>query len=436
MNPDELHQQRITTRVFILCFALSLSILSFYTLLSIQTETIIKNNPNRTDYEYLQDLYPVTLKCTCSLVAVPHSNFISISPRFHQLCSSRIISRDWYTLLHPINDTLLYNTNDFQASLGHLYFQILAAFCSLAEDTFSDAYQLFSTQKFINVHAMPESIFSKQADALVDLFIMTVHSEFIRLFSFIRQIIQVDQLASETNSNYVISIDSNGEISMSSRYLSFLNPSSPFVFFCSCQNLGFTCGSYAYIHNVFNGSGEILLKNIIIKCLPIESALSSTLECWFDEQCFAAVRAVYATQENSSINDILPLNINEPSRFPINTSVEQILSEFFIETWVINISYDQYYRSCLPTSCIYTIERRFNFFVVLVTLLTVSAGLNRALRLILPFITFVFMMIVKSIRTKLHTRNQVITSNIQNSLRSKISILHKGIELHFILFEF
>ncbi|CAF3157153.1 unnamed protein product [Rotaria sp. Silwood2] len=243
---------------------------------------ITVNSPSPKDFEYLWELHPDTLQCLCSQIAVSYSDFIVINSTFHQLCSSRIISPDWYNLLTLINLTAWMDARQFERGIGDLYFQILDMFCSLAENTFVNAYQLFSAKTFINTILIPETLFSKQVSTLIDTFITTVRSEFIRILAFVCETIQESQLANRTMSNYVLMLDDNSQVMMYDPYLQYIDQVSsiPIITIYSCQFMGYRCGAYSCIYNSSDTDCQTYITGLIVRCLPIESALSSTLDVY------------------------------------------------------------------------------------------------------------------------------------------------------------
>ncbi|CAF3099570.1 unnamed protein product [Rotaria sp. Silwood2] len=211
---------------------------------------ITVSSPSRIDFEHLSQLHMDTLNCRCSQIAISYSDFIEIVPTFHQLCSSRIISPDWYSLLARFNSTAQVDTGQFEIGLGERYFQILAMICSLARNTFINAYQSFSGNTFINTHAVSESLFSKQTNALTDMFIRMVQREFIRIFLLTRETTQAGQLITWTKSNFKFRFNSYGEIVIDDLIRSLIDTpsSSNILFMCSCQTLGFKCGTRTFVY--------------------------------------------------------------------------------------------------------------------------------------------------------------------------------------------
>ena len=415
---EVLQRQRVVTRVFLVCLALALATSSIYTFVSTQTKVITVVNPSRTDYESLWRNHSDSLYCRCSQISIPYMAFIQIVPTFHQLCSSQIISPEWYhALTAVIREESYGNSVEFRTALGANYFKTLALFCSLAQNTVADAYRVFSNKAFINNRVLPETLFSQQVENLINLFIKSTKSEFMRTFTLERSMIDTSQLASRTFSNFAVDVIDNSRLSMTATVKGFIstNPDDPMVGICSCLVQDDTCGNHAFSYdfNSSTGSDFITLPNLVIKCIPTESTLSSTLECWYDSFCFTFVRNGYIAKGVVGINGILSLNTDIPSRFAREATMKMMMDELLIENWTIHTSYDQFYNICAPASCMYTIQQRFDWFFVIVTILGVYGGLNKTLRLIVPVIVPLILIILKRIQNRLNNRATHSVEDIQ-----------------------
>jgi hypothetical protein len=294
----------------------------------------------------------------------------------------------------------------FEIALGANYFQVLATFCALARNTVADAYRIFSANTFINNRILSEALFSKQVKILTDAFTESTRVEFIRIFSLARTTSQINQLASRTFSNFEIFLYKNNQVLSAEKFLSYPRPNIEDVEMCSCVSEGFKCSVTTYVLYPSSTSNITYLTNLMVKCLPTESALSSTLECWYQRTCFDVVLMAYADQGVPDILNTLPLNGSVPSRFSLTTTVETMMNELLLENWTVTVSYDQFYTKCAPTSCVYTIEQRFDWFFVIVTILGVYGGLSHSLRLILPIIVRLALIFLRYIRMRYRSVKQ------------------------------
>jgi hypothetical protein len=85
--------------------------------------------------------------------------------------------------LTQLNRSFSLGVYQFQNAFGANYLQILAAFCTLVDDTVADVYRVFSTSTFIKNHILSEALFSEQVKALTHAFTLSTKKEFIRIFS-------------------------------------------------------------------------------------------------------------------------------------------------------------------------------------------------------------------------------------------------------------
>ena len=93
-NHAELHQQLLMTRVFLVSLKFSLIALTAYTLLSTHSISMTVVAPSIDAYDTLDAKYPATLSCLCQEVSLPHSSFITVVPKYHQVGHSILLLAD------------------------------------------------------------------------------------------------------------------------------------------------------------------------------------------------------------------------------------------------------------------------------------------------------------------------------------------------------
>ena len=67
--------------------------LVLHTSLSLQNITLTVVTPSLSRYENLLVAHRSTLSCTCSRIKIPYGHFVTITPTFHQVCTSQFISQ-------------------------------------------------------------------------------------------------------------------------------------------------------------------------------------------------------------------------------------------------------------------------------------------------------------------------------------------------------
>ena len=88
--------------------------------------------------------------------------------------------------------------------------------------------------------------------------------------------------------------------------------------------------------------------------------------------------------------NVTPLNPLLDSRFSIDTTLDSIISQLFIEYWTDSISFKNYFEQCAPIECTYTFEGRFSFAYILSTVLGIIGGLSVTLKIVSPLIIKIF----------------------------------------------
>ena len=95
-TPAIRRNQILATRVYIFSLAFCMFVLVQYTALSRQTITGKLENPSLASYERLETLYPDSLSCPCSQIAVSSGFFIGIEATFHQVCCRLSIQLNFF----------------------------------------------------------------------------------------------------------------------------------------------------------------------------------------------------------------------------------------------------------------------------------------------------------------------------------------------------
>ncbi|CAF4625570.1 unnamed protein product, partial [Rotaria sp. Silwood2] len=73
------------TRVYVILLATGVSILTFYSLLTVHNLAITVTKPSLDTFERLYSAYPLSVSCPCSKVAIPLREMVITSPvRYHQ----------------------------------------------------------------------------------------------------------------------------------------------------------------------------------------------------------------------------------------------------------------------------------------------------------------------------------------------------------------
>ncbi|CAF1430761.1 unnamed protein product [Adineta steineri] len=391
-----------------------------------QTITIIENNPSLTKYKQLQTLYPDTLTCPCANTTMPYKTFVTLSPIFHQVCSSDLISASWISLLS--NSASADVISGTWISKAAQYFGLLSSICQQANLTAADNIHDFFARTFVTSYVLIETDFNIQVNATVKQLTESIVINFNLFNTMTRLFIQADQpiIVSPTSQvvlNYINTTAGNNNpqaIQFKFRFNTISASNSPI---CQCavdpKCQGPITFAIEYITNIIGLPGSrptyvasnYVAPGLINGCYTIDLLLLSTLQCFYTNsdcmnQLFYYINKTYPASTNNPNLYAHALIYNQSStRFPPNTSVSSIVEEMMIEKWNTSLSFSDYYEACAPSYCTYTqIKQATSFTELLVTLVSTIGGLVIVLRLI----TFQFFKIVFGLlRTKTNQRQQV-----------------------------
>jgi hypothetical protein len=148
---------------------------------------------------------------------------------------------------------------------------------------------------------------------------------------------------------------------------------------CSCGQFS-NCTTQANFIKA-NSSKINPIKGLKMGCTPSESFFASTLECFYDQLCINLIQK-YTNQINLT-HSFAPLSTNE-SRFSMNTTIDKLIDELFIEEWKTMINYPSYFEQCAPFVCSYTYIQKYNIFHSVTVLLGLQGGLTIVLQWISP----------------------------------------------------
>ena len=102
-----------------------------------------------------------------------------------------------------------------------------------------------------------------------------------------------------------------------------------------------------------------------IGCLPVTSLLLSTLECFYNQTCVNEVKGSFQLQNLS----ITALNSSYSSQYSMNTTLDYIINNLFIEQSSGNVNYSAYYEQCSPQQCTYSMVTSNSALSIFTTLL-------------------------------------------------------------------
>ncbi|CAF0789948.1 unnamed protein product [Adineta steineri] len=421
----------------------SILCLLLFNSLKSQTITIIEKNPSLTKYKQLQIFYPDTLACPCANTTMPYETFVTLSPIFHQVCSSDLISKSWISLLShsPEQDAV----TGAWISKAAQYFGLLSSICQLANSTATNNTHAFLARTFVTSYVLIETDFNIQVNTTIKQLTESIVIGFNLFNIMTRLFIQADQpiiVSLEVNFPVILNYKNTtaGTNNPEALHFTFVfntvgkDLSGKIICQCvvdpNCQGpIAFAVLNTptisrlpgvrpAYVAVDFVGPG------LVDACYTIDFLLLSTLQCFYtDSNCINQL--LYYINKTSSTNDsnlyAHPLIYNQTStRFPPNTSVSSIVEEMMIEQWNTSLLFSDYYEACAPTYCTYTqIKHAETFSELLVTLISTVGGLVMVLRLI----TFQFVKIIFGLFQKKPKRQQQVRRKVLDRFKALLSKL-------------
>ncbi|CAF0775172.1 unnamed protein product [Adineta steineri] len=380
------YRERILTRLYLILMTSAMTVLIFYTFLSMQTMNKTITSPSQDQYEELQERYPDTLQCFCTEISIPYGDLIEITPIYHQVCTSDFVRPWWYQNL-IVNDGVSLSL-EFGVTASS-YFQMLAVLCDSANLTTIQAYRRFSLTRFINAQVLPSNLFISQTQALIDSFLNSLRADFIYTLSLINTVLQANQYVSVSQRNTLLEATDlsiilvDDETSLQIYLYSFYYPLISGGGYCYCaRDPG--CTMVGYLNEYQS------LEGVHIGCLMTDAVSQSSLVCWYNDSCMEQVQTEFDSAGVTTFNTATKLNSSLNSSFPPDTLVQTIIENVMADQWQSSTSYTNFYQKCRPALCSYTYQERSSAIFIITKILGLFGGLNIALRLISRFAAKIF----------------------------------------------
>ena len=174
-----------------------------------------------------------------------------------------------------------------------------------------------------------------------------------------------------------------------------------------CQNPAYIFVTSPQYH--FNKSIDFAwnIAGWIQGCFPMDSLLSSTLQCLYqDSDCFPILFG-YLPQHSHQQNflssfDLRALAYDSTSGHHLpNKSFSAIVKQLMIEQWNPISSYVDFYASCAPLYCSYPqTSRKASFFDVIIRLVSMIGGIVVSLCFLTPHLVNFALKLMKILKKK------------------------------------
>ncbi|CAF1199067.1 unnamed protein product [Adineta ricciae] len=369
----QLRTERITTRVFIILLTLSLSIILLYHSLIKITKTDVHKTPTLEKYERFYSLYPNTLTCPCKNILIPYAEIVEIKYSLHEVCSSDLVSLRWFHYLRDHHDESRIYEKDFR-STGSFTFQALGGLCQLANRTIADGYSQFLLNQYISATIASRVLLASEVKILVGQFLSLSTNSFLRSLNMIRSTNFVDAFYSERKTNYLLEILKIVGIHL------FESPAA----YADCRcDLSVKCSAPSSIYENHNQPPVFTIPGLYRGCYIMEALLQSNLKCFYNQTCVRQLQS----HINSTVEFSLTVLHNQnKSKYPTNSTIEQILTELMVEEWEESIDYEKYYKVCEPVECSYSYQTGNEKVYIVTASFGLAGGLVSVLKTGVPIV--------------------------------------------------
>ncbi|CAF1113821.1 unnamed protein product [Rotaria sp. Silwood1] len=337
------------------------------------------------------------LSCPCSHTSIQYGTFLSVSAVYHQICSSGFITSQWWTLVVATGNTYIFKDRPLLGA----YFRMIASFCTLANQTVTNAALTFASKTFVSIEALTQKLFESEVTSALNMFIQQTPVTYLHRLKYIRDALRSNQLQNMFMTTWEIAFTTAAE-----SYIVATIPRSYNNNTCSCAaTLSPTCWRPL---NLVLGNETIALPGIIGGCLPVDGLRQSTLECFFNSTCLSTLGTLL---NSSMVPSVLnPLVVTRFSH--LTTKLGTMIDELFVEEWIYASNFSAYYQACSPHLCQLTFDENNNVAYMITTLLGFYGGLTICLR----FIILRILLILKKVRyfwQKHHRRTTTVTHRNQ-----------------------
>lgn len=289
---------------------------------------------------------------------------------YHPICSSSFLSQDYLEIL--VGDNLLVEreSTSFKRLFLGSQLSLLASYCILANTTVNNLLTLFHRQQLITSQVLTANQFHNQINATINPFILQMLLSFRHSLNYFQAIIHGNAMMSTYASNWRLKLED------------MLNSNNDFFATRPVRYGNCSCASSSQCSLPMR-SGNRSFPGLAIGCLPSSVLLQSTFECFYNQTCLDSLHS--ALFENMTISS-LPVSINMSSHFPANTPISALFNELFIEGWLRQYDYEDFFRTCNVSKCTYTYIQRPDILYVVTTIIGLFGGLSIVLRLICPLL--------------------------------------------------
>ncbi|CAF1411290.1 unnamed protein product [Adineta ricciae] len=312
--------------------------------------------------------------------------------KFHSICSSDFISEKWRHYLFLDKQWIGYDRRDIRVR-GSAYFSFLSSLCQISEITINNSINQFLNDMFINTQIITESQLEIQINSIILQFRNVTLEKFSESFKLLRDIMNGNAFISSYYLNWYWWKD------IKHTFVTFPIKSVVMKDECSCATRS-DCIDSGGIYRDSSKKQRFVMPGWNIGCSVVETLLSSTLECLYNQKCVDLL-VFYLTSELSIFPyriNMSAMNFSNESHFKPDIYIQNISDELFVEEWKHKTSYSSFYHQCAPIYCSYKTKKDDYIIYTISKVLGLCGGLTIALRFTIPLIIKIIFQIRKKCR--------------------------------------
>ena len=259
------------------------------------------------------------------------------------------------------------------------HLQFVSGLCLQAIKSVNESVALFLSSFFITGELLSPQVFQARVQSVVDHNRFNAPVVFNRALSLLRITNHANAVMSAYGSNFQF-IDPWWSTGYS--YSAAITRPITYENNCSCA-VSMNCTTQARFVTT-HPSAITPIQGLKMGCTPNEAFLASTLECFYNSTCLQTILEHTLNNSNDVIASTHSPLMADNSRFSVDTTVIDLISELFIENWVTSTDYLAYFNQCSPVSCSYSYVQRLDSLYTLTVILGLYGGLSVVLKWVCP----------------------------------------------------
>ena len=383
--------------MYLLVLITCLAILLFYSSIIERSGTQTVQFPSSNDYEHLLDLYPDSVNCPCTRIAIPYGEFMTQLrvTSFHQVCIPELLS-NILTLAEVLVDGKPGGGQYFRFWKYQLI-DAISKLCGRANDYVVDNIQLFRSAPMLTYEMIARLTFESEVKETVTRFRTALPIRFGQTLDLLRSIVQGNALIAASSVNWNMFVVDN-TTSFRSEPVTHTRVDTNVT--CNCAADRF-CSAPTLFEAPVESKVILAPPGIMFGCNLLESSLQSSLTCFYSLACVNETRTLMGL--DGTVEDLMDRGITmtlnaSATHFSVNDTIETLAYAVFIESWTSEASYERFFNACAPSHCTGTYHYRFDALELLTTFLSVYSGLVMALRFLTPHCVSIFSRVRNRIR--------------------------------------